>query len=92
MRLPSSPYPMQRATVIPFPAIEPDAETPESIQAAREAMFEERTRCGIYTFEVICPRCGVTIEGSGFSEGEAEGHAVRDITRHLVRDHAAGAA
>lgn len=82
MRIPTSPYPMQKVVSFPIPA-----QSPASIAAARAEMFAERQRNGIYTIEILCPKCGEEIEGIGFSEGDAEGHAVRQIVKHLVAAH-----
>jgi hypothetical protein len=61
--------------------------SPAAVDTARAETMAERTRLGISTVVIVCERCGYEAEGTAFSQGRAEGKAVRELSRHLFDAH-----
>ena len=72
--------------LIPFP-------TQRSIQTARAVMLAERAQAtaqvGLHFVMVRCPHCPYEADGTGVTDAQAEQHAIKEIIRHLVKEHGA---
>jgi hypothetical protein len=57
------------------------------IQAAKVAMHRERNLTGLKFATIVCPTCGMEIEGIGVTVGAAEVQMSKAIEAHFVSAH-----